>query len=292
MTFPGWSPEFQAVLGRLAIAARRRASSPFPGEVRSSITGRAIEFADYRTYVSGDEPRLLDWRVYARTGKAYVRRQLEDRERMLTVMLDVSGSHDFGAGDTHKGLYARRLAAALTWISASRHEPVRVWLLRNGEARALAPVFTLNDLPRIVAELAAVREEGDTRLGQSVPAALRTRPRGPVVLISDLLHDSWREACLALARHECTLLQPLAPDEFEPVLAEEVELEDVESGERMPGRLGPVEVEAYQTRLTSFLAEVSAEARRLSLLHLLIRTDAPLVDVVINQMTRVGLLTA
>lgn len=290
--FPGWSPGFQVVLGRLAIAPRRRAGSPYPGEVRSAITGRAIEFADYRPYASGDEPRLLDWRVYARTGRLYVKRQHEDRERVLTLLLDVSGSLDFGAGATHKGQYARRLAAALAWISAARHEPVRVWLLGDGSARALSPVYTSNDLPRLFAELAATRESGGTELGRAVRAALRSRPRGPVVLVSDLLHESWGDACRALARHEAALLQPLAPEEFEPPLAEEVELEDAESAARMPGRLGPAEVEAYRTRLTAFLEAVAAEARKLDLLHAVIRTETPLMDTVARQLTRVGLVAS
>ena len=290
--FPGWSPAFEAVLGRLAIAARRRAGSPYPGEVRSAITGRAIEFADYRPYASGDEPRLLDWRVYARTGRLYVKRQHEDRERVLTLLLDGSGSLDFGSDETHKGLYARRLIAALAWISAARHEPVRVWLLSDGSARALSPVFTSNDLPRLFGELAGLRESGRTELGRSVRAALGARPRGPVVLISDLLHESWSDACRALARHEATLLQPLAPEEFEPPLDEEVEFEDAESGEKIPGRLGPSEVEAYRVRLTTFLEAITAEARRLNLLHAVIRTEVPLVDTVVRELTRTGLLAS
>jgi hypothetical protein len=113
-----------------------------------------------------------------------------------------------------------------------------------------------------------------------------------VLLISDLLHESWTDACPSLARYEAAVLQVLAPEEFEPVLDDEVELEDAESGERMPGRLGPLEVEAYRTRLTTFLSDVAAEARRLTLLHLVVRTDVPLVDMVLREMTRAGLLTS
>src|SRR5690606_4967636 len=130
--FPGWSAGFEAALGRLALSARRPASSPCPGAVRSRARGRAIEFAGYRPYVSGDAPRLLDSRLDARSGRLFVKRHDEERERSLTLLVDTSASLDFGEGEAHKGTYARRLGAALAWVSLARHEPVRTWVLREG----------------------------------------------------------------------------------------------------------------------------------------------------------------
>lgn len=291
--FPNWTPAFEAVLGRLSLAMRRPAGSPYPGAARSRALGRAIEFADYRPYAAGDEPRLLDWRVYARTGRLYVKRHHEERERALTLLIDASGSLDFGSGFNHKGLFTRRLAAALAWISAARHEPARAWLLAGGTAHALAPVFTAADMPRLLTSLARVRETGRTGLEPAVRAALGSRPRGPpgpVVLLSDLLDASWEAACRALARHEAAIIQPLAPEELEPGLSEEVELEDAENGERLPTRLGPGEIEAYRNRLAVFLDGVRTETARQGVLHVMLRTDVSLADAVLHHLTRAGVL--
>jgi uncharacterized protein (DUF58 family) len=291
-TFPGWSPGFQAALGRLAIGARRPAGSPYPGAVRSNALGRAIEFADYRPYVAGDEPRLIDWRVYGRLDRLYVKRHHEERERTLTLLLDASASLDFGDGEAHKGMFARRLAAALAWISLTHHEPVRAWVLRGDEAQAIAPTLALGDAPRLFRAFESLRESGPTHLGTSVRAALTGRRRGPVMLLSDLLDPTWRDALAALGAREATVLQVLAPEEWEPTLGDEVELEDAESGERIPVRLGPAEVAEYRERLEALLAEIGAEARRHGVLHVPLRSDTPLSEVVLRQLPAAGVVSA
>jgi uncharacterized protein (DUF58 family) len=288
--FPGWSPAFEAALSRLSIFTRRPAGSPFPGEVRSAARGRAIEFADYRPYISGDEPALVDWRVYARTGRLYVKRHLEERERSLTLLIDASASLDFGDGEAHKGTYARRLAAALAWISLAHHEPVRVWLLRDGNARALPPAIGYGDATALFRGLAAVREAGSTALAGSIGVALTQPQRGPVLLISDLLEPGWADALRVLGRYEAAVLQTLAPEEWEPALGEEVELEDGETGERLATRLGPVEVAAYGERLSAFLAGAGRESRRDGLLHIALNTGAPLAETVLRRLPAAGVI--
>jgi uncharacterized protein (DUF58 family) len=289
--FPDWSPSFQAALSRLAVSARRPAGSPYPGEVRSAARGRAIEFADYRPYIEGDEPSLVDWRVYARLGRLYVKRHQEERERTLTLLLDCSASMDFGEGEAHKGRFARRLAAALACISLSRHEPVRVWVLRDGGARSLAPAIALGDAPALFRSLASLRDAGRTSLGEAIERAVSARPRGPVILISDLLDAGWASAVRRLASHEAAVLQPLAPQEWEPSLAEEVELEDAETGDFIPVRMGPLEVEAYRQRFQALLHETAGESRRMGVLHVALHTDVPLAQTVLRTLTAAGVLT-
>lgn len=290
-SFPGWPPTFQAALERLTIAPRRPAQGHYAGAVRSRRRGRALEFAEHRPYVPGDDPKLVDWRSYARLGRLYLKQYDEERARPLTLLVDASASLDWGEGAAHKGGYARRLTAALAWIALRRQDPVRVWLLRDGAATPLPPVGTRAEVPTLYRHLGSVQERGGTGLAAAVRAALAGPTRGPVVLLTDLLDTDWAAAVAALAAGgEGTVLQVLAPDEWEPPLGEEVELEDAETGALCPTRLGPAELAAYRERLAAFLAAVRRECRRHGLAYLALNTATPLQEVVLRQLPAAGVL--
>ena len=289
--FPGWPPSFEAALERLALAPRQLSRQNQPGSVRSRVRGRALEFADYRPYVPGDDPRLVDWRTYARLDRLYLKQFEEEHSRALTLLVDASASMDWGTGDEHKGYYARRLAAALAWISLSRHEPVRVFLLREGTATRLRPVSVRAGIGLLFQELGSAKEAGRTDLVSSLRAAFADTRPGPTVLLSDLLEPGWAEAgrLLAATREGC-VLQVLAPSEWEPPLGEEVELEDSETGNVRSLRLGPLELAAYRDRLAAFLHEVRDACQRLGVLHLALNSGAPLQETVLRALPRTGVL--
>ena len=289
--FPDWKPEFQAALERLSIAFRQPARSQYAGMVRSRSRGRALEFADYRAYTPGDDPRLVDWRAYTRLGRLYLKQYEEERTRTLTLLVDVSASLDWGEGETHKGLSARKLAAALAWIGLSHHEPVRVYLLRDGTASPLPPASSRSGAAVLFGQLAGVREEGRTGLASAIQRALANRASGPTLLLSDLLDPDWPAALDALAASgEGALLQLLAPAEWEPPLGEEMELEDAESGDLRPSRLGPVELAAYRERLEGFMAQVRRQCHRLGLVHIALNTGTSLQETVLRVLPAAGVL--
>ncbi|MBI2954952.1 MAG: DUF58 domain-containing protein [Chloroflexi bacterium] len=294
-SFPGWGPAFGAAIERLSIAARSPARGQHPSSVRSRTRGRALEFADYRAYAPGDDPKLVDWRAYARLGRLYLKQYEEERSRTITLLVDASTSMDWSEGDSHKGLYARRLAAGLAWIGVSHHETVQVFLVRDGEALPLPSVSSRATTVVVFRELGAVRESGRTLLADAVRRVARgpsRKGRGPVFLLTDLLDPTWRSALDSLAPSgEAVVLQLLAPDEWEPPLGQEVELVDSESGELRPTRLGPVELGAYRQRLRAFLAEVNSHCHRLGVVHLAINTGIPLHETVLKQLPTAGVLT-
>ena len=299
-SFPGWTPGFQAALERLTIAARRPAGERPGGMVRSRQRGRALEFADYRPYTPGDDPKLVDWRAYTRLDRLYLKRYEEERARTLTFLIDISASLDWGDGEAHKGRYARRLAAALAWIALSRHEPARTHLLRDGNALPLPPVSSRSGAVTLFRRLGSVREGGGTDLAASLPAALpgglgvsprSGRAPGPTILLTDLLDAGWPDALGALAATgEATVLQVLAPAEWEPPLGEEVELEDAETGELRATRLGPRELDAYRERRDTFLSQIRDHCRRLGVVHLALNTATPLAETVLRRLPETGVL--
>lgn len=289
--FPGWGPEFEAALERLSIAARRPARSQHAGAVRSRMRGRALEFADYRPYTPGDDPKLVDWRAYARLDRLFLKQYEEERARTLTLLVDASASLDWGEGEEHKGRYARRLAAALAWISLGRQEPVRAFLLQDGSAVPLPPASTRSAAVVLYLRLATALEAGTTALAASIRGVLSNLAPGPVVLLTDLLDPAWQEALDALAvAREGVVLQLLAPAEWEPPLGEEVELQDSETGELRPTRLGPMELASYRERLEAFLGQVRHQCRRLGLLHVALDTGTPLQETVLRRLPAAGVL--
>ena len=291
MPFPDWSPAFRGALEQMALATRRPARGRQAGDVRSAARGRALEFADYRPYAPGDDPKLVDWRAYARLGRLYLKQFEEERVRRLTVLVDVSASLDWGEGPTHKGRYARELAAALAWIALSRGEVVCGYLLRDGAAEPLPGATSRSGSTAFLRRLGEVVEGGATDLAVAVAAARPAAAEGPIVLISDLLDPTWPAALEALAAsREGAVLQVLAPAEWDPPLGDEVELEDAETGELRATRLGPAELAAYRARLDAFLAEVRAGCRRLGLLRAAVNSGAPLPGTVLRDLPAAGVL--
>jgi uncharacterized protein (DUF58 family) len=296
VTFPGWTPQFATALQRLAIPHRQRAHGLRYGDVRAATRGRALEFADHRPYLPGDEPRLVDWRAYARLDRLFLKQHEEERARTVTILLDVSASMDWGeeepgADDGHKGRFARRVAAALTWIAVSRHDTAAVSLLRDGRSQRLPVVQSLAGAAGCFEQLAVVREGGGPGLASAVCEALTSVSRGPTFLVSDFLEPSWTDALAAVsAVGESVAVQVLAPSEWSPPLGEEVELLDAESGETLHTRLGTPELAAYAERLEEFLAGMASECRRLGLAHAALSSAAPLQHVFFGQLAAAGIL--
>jgi uncharacterized protein (DUF58 family) len=291
--FPGWSRGLQAALDRLSIAAPRPAVGQRAGPVLSRSLGRALEFADYRAYTPGDDPKLVDWRAYNRLDRLYLKQYREERSRTIGVLVDTSASLDWGDGAHHKGLYARQLAAALAWIGLGHAERLQVFALHDATASALpAPSVRAAAVPLFRA-LEHVQERGRLRIGPAVRDALRQlRGTGPVFLISDLLDADWSAALRELAPREQgdVILQVLAPEEWDPPLGDEVELQDSESGELRQTRFGPRELAAYRSRLESFLADIGAGCRRVGVRHVAITTAAPLADTLVKTLPAAGIL--
>ncbi len=294
--FPGWSRGLQAALDRLSIAAPRAAHGQRAGPVLSRSLGRALEFADYRAYSPGDDPKLVDWRAYNRLDRLYLKQYREERARTITLLVDGSASLDWGEAEQHKGRYVRQLAAALAWITATHLEALQIFVLRGERAIALQAPTGRAGIASLFRGLGAEREHGRLLLGAAVSHALKQHQQlhgeGPLFLISDLFDADWPAALqlLSARQQHDVILQVLAPDEWDPPLADEVELQDSETGELRQTRFGPGEIRDYQARLTAFIDAIHQTSGRLGLRHVAIDTATPLQDTLLKSLTRAGIL--
>ena len=189
-------PDLLAQLERLELVTRKVFRGRMKGERRSKRKGQSVEFADFRSYVPGDDLRSIDWNLYARLDKLIVKLFLEEEDLHFYTLIDASRSMDFG--EPTKLEYAKQLAAALGFVGLMRTDRVRIETLGQG-LREHGPV--LRGPQERVADARVSRqsiEPGETvSLAEGVKNfCLRNTGKGIVVLISDLMDKSGYEAAL------------------------------------------------------------------------------------------------
>ena len=121
-------PEVLAGLKNLDLVARSVVEGFLIGLHRSPQFGFSQEFAEYRAYAEGDDPRFIDWNVFARTGRTYIKRFLGDTNSHLMLLLDASASMGFGGPPVTKLRYSKFLAASLAYLASRQHDAVAAWL--------------------------------------------------------------------------------------------------------------------------------------------------------------------
>ncbi|MCS7068765.1 MAG: DUF58 domain-containing protein [Meiothermus sp.] len=227
---------------------RTRPTQPFAGERTQAIPGRGLEFYELRGYAQGDEPRFIDWRAYARTGRLYTRIFQTEAPARFTFFLDGSPSMKL----LGKEAYAERVLRVLA--ECARFEGAFVW--GGGRYRGQ---------PQKVAE------------GPSVLMNL-PRPKGVSVLVTDGLDElDWSRLLQKLRR--VVLVQVMAAEELAPGFAEAL-LHDVEVGSRL--EVGEAEIRGYQETLAKHLLRLKTTARRLGS-YALLRVGEPIVPALLRQ---------
>src|SRR5438045_707940 len=123
-------PSFMAQLDQLDIMSRKMLAGKMKGERRSKRRGQSVEFADYRNYVVGDDLRFIDWNIYARLDKLFLKLFLEEEDLSLYVLVDVSKSCDYGT--PNKALYMKKVAAALGYVGLVNYNRVSISAMSDG----------------------------------------------------------------------------------------------------------------------------------------------------------------
>src|SRR3954467_5668913 len=123
-------PTFMARLDQLDVMSRKMLAGKMKGERRSKRRGQSVEFADYRNYTIGDDLRFIDWNIYARLDKLFLKLFLEEEDLALYILLDVSKSCDYG--EPNKALYMKQVAAALGYIGLVNYNRVTISAMSDG----------------------------------------------------------------------------------------------------------------------------------------------------------------
>jgi uncharacterized protein (DUF58 family) len=279
---------FLRQLERLAVLMKQPARGGLKGGRRSVKRGQSVEFADYRDYALGDDLRQLDWNVYARLERLFVKLFVEEEDVTISFLLDASPSMAFGR--PQKLLFAKRAVAALGHIALAGEDRVVLTTLTGRTARRQSGLRGSSRIFRLLANLSAVQPaEGPTDLLASVRhAGAQLSGRGVVVLLSDLLDPSSERVIreLAATGSELIVLHILSPDELDPQLEGDLRLVDSESGEGIDVTVDLATIDDYKARLAGWqdgLADLASK-RRASYAPL--SSDVPLNDLIFAELRR------
>jgi uncharacterized protein (DUF58 family) len=264
----------------LELRAKAVVEGFFTGMHRSPYHGFSVEFTEYRQYVPGDDPRDLDWRLFARSDRYFVKRFEDETNLRVHLLLDTSRSMSFGKLPYTKADYGRTLAATLAYFLNTQRDAVG--LVRfDAEIEDFIPArYRVGHLRRILHALERPAEGASTNL--SVPLeqiAERVRKRGLLVLISDLLAPlddlETRLGYFRARGHEVVLFQTLDPAEMTLDFDEPVLFHDVESGREV--YVDPAHARArYVQRLEAHLEAIQGICARLGIECWRLTTDQPL----------------
>lgn len=269
-------------LGGLELVARLLVEGPLAGRHRSPGRGGALEFAEHRPYVPGDDLRRVDWKVFARTDRHYVRESEAETNLRATLVLDASASMGFAAGGRPTKLaYGRAICAALAHLLLAQHDAVGLAVFADRLDAFVPPRGGRGQRARILTALEGVEPAGGTSPeGPFRELAERLPRRGLLVLVSDLLGPPERFLpglrYFRRRRHEVVVLHLLDPAERSlDGLGEASGLADVETGRVV--RAGPAELaRGYRQALAELEATYRDQAHDRGFDVVGITTDEPI----------------
>ncbi len=279
-------------LEQLELVSKRVLAGRTKGDRLSRRKGRGSEFTDFRPYAVGDDLRFLDWNLFARLERLFVRLFLEEEDLHVHLVIDVSPSMDFGSPT--KLLYAKRVAAALGFIGLVNLDRVAVTAFADRPV-AQSPTFRGRpSLPRLVKFLDDLPPAGPGDFNRSMRAvALRLSGRGVVVVLSDFLDkagvaDGLR--FLAARNLDVCAIQVLAREETDPELTGDLKLTDAEDADEAEVTITAPLLDRYRRTLAGFRAGLNAECSRRGMLFLPTSNQVPFDRLVLNVLRARGLV--
>jgi uncharacterized protein (DUF58 family) len=304
--------EFLRKIDRLTLVSKRVRAGSLKGERRSLKRGTSVEFADYRDYTPGDDLRQVDWNIYARLERVFLKLFEEEEELTVHILLDCSRSMDWsGPGEEYaiadgssgghpqfnKLLYAKKTAAALSYIALAAMDRVTITGINAGgggyESR-LPMLRGKNQTLRMIRFVTDLTPGNGVDLNAAMRAyATQTRTPGLLFLISDLFapggcFDGVR--ALQGAGHEVTLLHTLSPDEVNPSLRGDFKLVDSETGDMQDVSVDQKALELYHREFQNWQHELMDFCQRRAINYIQVETSTPFDDLVLHYMRRRGLL--
>ncbi len=282
----------------LMLVARKLRVGAIKGDRRSIKRGSSVEFADYRNYVAGDDLRQLDWNIYARLERPYIKLLEDEEDLAVHLILDASASMDFpaeGEPDLRKLLYAKRILAGLAYVSLTSGDRLAIRAVSDRGIESFGPTRGRAQSVAMLRFVSAIAAAGLTDLDEALAEyALRARRPGLTIVISDMFSrdGAYLDGLNALLGrgHEVAFVHVLAPEEIQPPVTGDLSLIDVETELKQEVSLDGAMLGIYARRLEAWRAEIRDECLRRGAHYFPLATDAPWERLILSDMRRAGLI--
>jgi uncharacterized protein (DUF58 family) len=289
---PLLSPDTLRALEALELVSRKVRAGRMKGDRLSKRKGRGSEFADYRPYAAGDDLRFLDWALFARLDRLFLRLFLEEEDLHVHLLLDVSQSMTFGTPE--KLLYGKRVLAALGFIGLVNLDRVTVTAFAEKPLSRSPAIRGRPSLPRLLAFLDAIEPGGAGDFSRAVKAICPALAgRGVVVVVSDFLDKSGVEngfRYLAARNLDVCAIQVLAPEEADPVVIGDLKLTDAEDGDEAEVTVTADLLDRYRAAVAAYRADLESQCHRRGMTFLSTTTALPFDRLVLHVLRTRGLV--
>lgn len=289
---PLLTPEFLTKLEQLELVSRKIFQGKMKGERRSKKKGQSVEFADHRNYVVGDDLRFLDWNLFARLDRLFLRLFMEEEDLHIYILVDHSLSMDFG--NPTKLQYAKQIAAALGFVGLVNMDRVAVSAFSSNVTRSVSSLRGKRMLWRLVDFLQNVDAEGAGDLRQSMKTFTLTCPgKGVVVLLSDFMDKGGYEEALRylIARQlDVYVIQILSKEELHPELMGDLKLVDIEDDDFAEITVNAPLIKKYKENLAVYQQTLRDYCAQRGIAFLFTNNEIPFDEVILKYLRQRGLV--
>jgi uncharacterized protein (DUF58 family) len=285
-------PSFMARLDQLDVMSRKLLAGKMKGERRSKRRGQSVEFADFRNYVVGDDLRFIDWNIYARLDRLFLKLFLEEEDLSLYVLLDVSKSCDYG--EPNKALYLKKVAAALGYIGLVNYNRVSMVAMADGVVAETGAMRGRRRVAQMLDFVSKLQPTGASHFTESCKRfALAHRQKGVCVVLSDFfIKEGFEEGLKYVAggKYDLFAVQCLSPQEIDPDLQGDLKLRDLEDDDMAEVSITQPLIKQYKANLNAYCLQLKEYLTRRGGTYLFSSTAVPFDTLVLNYLRERGLL--
>jgi uncharacterized protein (DUF58 family) len=280
---------------QLTLIATRVRAGAMKGERRSIKRGTSIEFADYRNYARGDDLRRLDWNIYARLDRPFIKLLEDEEDLAVHLILDASASMDWpqdGPRDQNKFRYGQRLLAGLAYISLATNDRLALAAVNDINVERLGPIRGRGYGLKMLNYVGALKARGaaDWNVALKDYAMRGARP-GLCFIISDFLTpDGFQDGVNALLGkgYEVGLIHILSPDEVNPPIGGDLRLVDVETNKAQEVTIDGGMRDLYVRRFEEWRNSIRAECTKRGIHYVTVETNTAWEKVILYNLRRLG----
>ncbi|MBN2142419.1 DUF58 domain-containing protein [Candidatus Woesearchaeota archaeon] len=270
---------FLRQLDRFHLVLKKRVLSNYQGERQSHAQGSGLTFADYKDYVPGDDFRNIDWKVFARTNKLYIKKYEEERDLSVHIIVDASSSMDYGK-QIKKFEYASMIGIGFAYMALKNNEKFNFSTFAD-QLNYFKAKKGMNQLLEIIKRLEKQKITGNSKLEGAFEEYKKfMHNKGFVVVISDFLYDleEIKSVISRFTKHEVVIIQVLDPEERKLALYGDVMLEDSEMHTKLRTFISNRLLKNYREKLEGHIYSIKDACEKMGADFISITSDRPIFE--------------